>query len=87
MIDNSISELNSLENEDDEFYDDWTPPSEEEMAEIMRQRARTDKATSKMGERLLQGWKLLAEMCPVIDCNMPLMSDKEGVVCRNNTHL
>lgn len=35
-------------------------------------------ADARMGEKLLLGWTMLADMCPTPDCCFPLMLDRDG---------
>lgn len=37
-----------------------------------------DDASTRLGEKLLQGWTMLAVHCPREDCYTPLMRNKEG---------
>jgi uncharacterized Zn finger protein (UPF0148 family) len=37
-----------------------------------------DDASARLGEKLLQGWTMLASHCPSDDCFTPLMRNREG---------
>eukprot|EP00743_Colponemidia_sp_Colp-15_P004553 GILK01004907.1.p1 GENE.GILK01004907.1~~GILK01004907.1.p1 ORF type:complete len:309 (+),score=47.91 GILK01004907.1:50-976(+) len=58
----------------------WTAPTPEEKAQMEKKRKRTDQTSSKIGQKLLMGWALLSESCPLDDCGTPLMRDKKGVL-------
>jgi uncharacterized Zn finger protein (UPF0148 family) len=72
--------VSAKDEEQGDEEDSWTPPSAEEMREIERRRAQTNRASSKMGEKLLLGWKMLNASCSGVDCNTPLLEDKQGRV-------
>ena len=40
--------------------------------------SKADDDASKMAEKLLQGWTMLAEYCPMEGCLAPLMRSREG---------
>lgn len=56
---------------------EWKPPTEEDKVEIKKANERRDKATKKIGEKLLQGWTMLNATCPKENCGIPLMGDKK----------
>ncbi|OQR93698.1 hypothetical protein THRCLA_08380 [Thraustotheca clavata] len=62
------------------IHDGPTPRSsnDEQEAEYLAKKKRRDAASSKMGEKMLQGWTLLGVHCPVEDCLMPLMRNRDG---------
>lgn len=43
-----------------------------------REQRRRDEADERMADRMLMGWTMLADACPVPGCNFPLMLDTEG---------
>jgi uncharacterized Zn finger protein (UPF0148 family) len=44
--------------------------------DYFRRNAARDAVSSQLGERLLQGWSMLADLCPI--CGTPLMSERVG---------
>ena len=65
--------------DDDEYEDNWVPPTAEEMVEIMKRRQESDAASKRMGEKLLSGWTMLQQCC--FEDGYPLMSNKQKEVC------
>lgn len=52
---------------------------EEQKREWDRSRKRSDEISSKLGERMLGGWTLLGESCPLPSCNgTTLVSKNKG---------
>ncbi|VDD75823.1 unnamed protein product [Mesocestoides corti] len=52
------------------FEDELPKMSRERRAELDRQRRRSDKVSSLMGEYLLKGWRMLGESCTVCDVRL-----------------
>uniref|UniRef100_A0A5K3FED8 Sjogrens syndrome scleroderma autoantigen 1 n=1 Tax=Mesocestoides corti TaxID=53468 RepID=A0A5K3FED8_MESCO len=59
------------------FEDELPKMSRERRAELDRQRRRSDKVSSLMGEYLLKGWRMLGESCTVCDAVMLMNRDGE----------
>ena len=45
--------------------DEWKPPTEEEMREMEKRRARSNKVSKLMGEYMLKGYRMLDKNCPI----------------------
>ncbi|GLD99427.1 hypothetical protein PINS_up008146 [Pythium insidiosum] len=57
----------------------FTSPRNERMAMSDDSKyQRRDQASARLGEKLLQGWTMLATHCPSDDCFTPLMRNKQG---------
>ncbi|KAF4316613.1 hypothetical protein BBO99_00001663 [Phytophthora kernoviae] len=41
-----------------------------------------DEASKLLGQKMLQGWTMLGNSCPVEDCYTPLMRSRQGKVGR-----
>jgi len=50
------------------------------MATYEERKVRDDRNVTELGQKMLQGWTLLAEACPNEGCNVPLL-EKKGVNC------
>jgi len=64
--------------DEDDFDDEWKPPTDAELKVINARRERSDKISKKMGEYMLKGHKMLATCCPV--CTTIEMQDRQGKV-------
>ena len=45
--------------------DEWTPPTQEELAKMAVRRARSDKVSQIMGQYMLKGYRMLDKQCPI----------------------
>jgi len=64
--------------DEDDFNDEWKPPTDAELKVINARRERSDKISKKMGEYMLKGHKMLATCCPI--CTTIEMQDRQGKV-------
>lgn len=63
---------------------EWTDPEHAEDAERKRQRReQSDRQSSLLGQKLLQGWCMLEETCPA-GCLVPTLSLKKSCQDANN---
>ncbi|XP_076359628.1 protein ZNRD2-like isoform X3 [Tachypleus tridentatus] len=56
----------------------WEPPTDAEMKVIRAKRERADKISSRMGDYLLKGYKMLNTICEA--CGTILLKDKQGTL-------
>ncbi|KAJ3217031.1 hypothetical protein HDU67_008589 [Dinochytrium kinnereticum] len=73
-------------NDDDDLEDadDFPPLTQEETNRILRRREASDRASRLMGQKLLEGWTMLADVCESEACGdlcVPLLRRGEVVVC------
>jgi len=45
--------------------EEWKPPSAEQLAEIEKRRARSNKISQLMGQYMLKGYRMLDKSCPI----------------------
>ncbi|KAJ3129968.1 hypothetical protein HK098_007234 [Nowakowskiella sp. JEL0407] len=64
-----------MEDFEEEFEEEWKP--KELTEEQKQQKQKRDLATKLLGQKLLQGWTLLGEECPIC-IGIPLMKNRQG---------
>ncbi|ETV94038.1 hypothetical protein, variant 2 [Aphanomyces invadans] len=52
-------------------------PQDDEATAYAARKKRRDATSSKLGEKMLQGWTLMGSVCPISDCGTPFVRHRE----------